>query len=35
MGMMFVSIEAPGSRDAWEIFIRTSVGVASLGMGRL
>jgi hypothetical protein len=27
MGMRFVSIEAPGSRDAWEILIRTSVGL--------
>lgn len=28
-------IEAEGLRDAWEIFIRTSVGEVRIGIGRL
>lgn len=35
MGTMRVMIEPPGFRDAWEIFTRTSVGAARMGIGRL
>lgn len=33
--MMVISMQAPGSRDAWEIFIKMSVGWVIFGMGML